>query len=110
MAEPERPLVALLGKGARYSGDLTFEGRVRVDGAFTGRIFTDDVLEVGASGVVDGEIDAATLVVSGTARGIIRARERLVLLPGGALFGRVDAVALESHPGARIEATIRVGE
>ena len=28
----ERPLAALLGKGAHYSGELRFEGRVRVGG------------------------------------------------------------------------------
>lgn len=109
MAAPERPLVALLGKGAHYSGDLTFEGRVRVDGHFTGRIFTHDTLEIGASGTVEGDIDAAVLIVAGTARGGVKVHERLVLQPGGALFGTVDAVALESHPGARIDATVKVG-
>jgi cytoskeletal protein CcmA (bactofilin family) len=106
---PERPLAALLGRGARYSGDLSFEGRVRVDGVFTGRIFTEDTLEVGESGEVDGDIDAAWLVVAGTARGTIHARERLVLQPGSKLFGKVDAGAIEAHPGAYIEATLKVG-
>lgn len=107
MAEP--PLVALLGKAAKYSGDLTFEGRVRVDGRFTGRIFTHDTLEIGASGEVDGEIEANVLIVAGVARGKVRVLERLVLLAGGALFGQVEAEALEAHPGGRVDATVRVG-
>lgn len=109
MAAPERPLAGLLGRGARYAGDLSFEGRVRVDGHFEGRIYTDDTLEIGESGVVDGEIDAAVLVVAGTARGGVRARERLVLQASGQLHGTVEAKALEAHPGARIDATLRVG-
>lgn len=108
MSEAERPLAALLGRGARYSGDLTFEGRVRVDGAFTGRIFTDDTLEIGESGTVEGEIDAAVLVVAGSAQGNIRVRERLLLQATGTLSGVVDAVSLECHPGGRIDATVRV--
>lgn len=105
----ERPLAALLGRGAQYSGDLRFEGRVRVEGRFTGRIFSEDVLEIAEGGICDGEMDVATLVVAGTASGKIRARERIVLEPTGVLRGTVDATLLEVHAGARIDATVKVG-
>jgi cytoskeletal protein CcmA (bactofilin family) len=105
----ERPLAALLGRGAQFGGDLTFEGRVRVDGTFKGRIFTDDTLEIGEPGLVDGDIDVAVLIVAGTAAGNVRARERLVLEATGLLRGQVDTPSLEVHPGARVEATLRVG-
>jgi cytoskeletal protein CcmA (bactofilin family) len=104
------PLAALLGKGARYSGEMTFDGRVRVDGTFTGRIFTEDVLEIGETGVVDGKIDAATLIVAGIARGEVHARDRLVLQPTGLVEGRVDARVLEVWPGGRLDAQVRAGE
>ncbi len=106
---PARPLAALLGRGAQFGGDLSFEGRVRVDGTFKGRIFTEDTLEIGAPGVVDGEIDAAVLIVAGTASGKIRARDRLVLEATGTLKGQVDAPAIEAHPGGKIDAVLRVG-
>jgi cytoskeletal protein CcmA (bactofilin family) len=109
MSTPERPLAALLGRGATYTGEMSFEGRVRVDGTFRGRIYTDDTLEIGESGTVDGEVDAAFLVVAGTASGGIRARERLTLQPTGSLTGKVDAKVLEVFPGGRIDAQVRVG-
>lgn len=105
----KRPLAALLGRGAHYSGDLTFEGRVRVDGAYKGRLSTEGVLEIGEGGVVDGEIDAATLIVAGAAQGRIRARERVILEATGTLRGQLDAASLEVHPGARLDATVKVG-
>lgn len=108
MSAPERPLAGLLGRGAKYSGDLSFEGRVRVDGHYTGRIYTEDVLEIGESGVVDGEVDAAVLVVAGVMRGAARVRDRLVLQPTAYVEGKVDAKALETHPGARVDATVKV--
>ena len=43
----ELSLNAVMGHGAHYEGDLSFEGRVRVDGTFVGRIYTEDCLEVG---------------------------------------------------------------
>lgn len=109
MSKAERPLAALLGRGAAYSGDMSFEGRVRVDGAFKGKIFTDDTLEIGETGTVEGEVDAAILVVAGTMSGSVRARERLILQATGLLKGEVDAAALESVSGARIEAKLKVG-
>jgi cytoskeletal protein CcmA (bactofilin family) len=104
------PIAALLGKGARYSGEMSFDGRVRVDGTFNGRIFTDDVLEIGESGVVDGQIDAATLIVAGVAKGDIHARDRLVLQPTGLVEGQVDARILEVWAGGRLHAQVRAGE
>lgn len=109
MKPTERPLAALLGKGAQFGGDLTFEGRVRVDGTFKGRIFTEDTLEIGEPGLVDGEIDAAVLVVAGTAAGKIRARDRIVVEPTGVLRGQVDAPSVDVRPGARIDAVLKVG-
>lgn len=108
---PERPLplAALLGRGARYTGEMTFDGRVRVDGTFVGRIHTEDVLEIGESGVIDGHIDAATLLVAGTAKGDIRVRESLVVYATGKLYGKVDAANLQVEPGARIRAELAVG-
>ncbi|MSQ01464.1 MAG: polymer-forming cytoskeletal protein [Myxococcales bacterium] len=110
MSTRDLPLAALLGKGARYSGEMSFEGRVRVDGSFHGRIFTEDVLEIGESGVVDGQIDAATLIVAGLAKGDVRARDTLILQPTGRLEGTVDARVLDVRPGGRISAQVRSGE
>ena len=108
-APPDSPFGAVFGPGTHHRGDLSFEGRVRVDGTFRGRIYTDDTLEIGESGTVDGEIDAAFVVVAGVASGGIRARERLVLQPTGTLRGKVDAKALEAHPGGKVDATVRIG-
>lgn len=105
----EAPLSALLGRGATWSGDLSFEGRVRIDGIYRGRIYTEDVLEIGEGGLVEGEIDAATLVVAGTASGGVRARRRLLLEASGLLKGRVDATTIEVTPGGRIDAVVKVG-
>jgi cytoskeletal protein CcmA (bactofilin family) len=67
------------------------------------------VLEVGEGGVVDGEIDAATLVVAGTVVGKIRARERVLVEATGVVRGHVDASTLEVRAGAKFDATLKVG-
>lgn len=102
------PLAAVMGAGARYSGDLTFEGRVRVDGHFTGRIYTEDLLEVGVEGVIEGEADVARAVVAGRVQGRLRAREHLRLTRTGRVEGALDAGLLEVEPGGRIDAQVKL--
>ncbi len=109
MARDEAPLNALLGRGAHYSGELAFEGRVRLDGHFEGRIYTDDLLEIGEPGRLQGEVDAARVVVSGTVDGKLIVRDRLVIERTGTVHGEVQAKELEVHPGATLRATITAG-
>ncbi len=111
MAKRDRPpaLNALLGRGAVYSGDMTFEGRVRLDGRFEGRIYTDDVLEIGELGRLEGEVDAARVVVAGFVKGRVRARERLIVETTGRVEGEVIAQEIEALPGSSFDAQLRIG-
>jgi cytoskeletal protein CcmA (bactofilin family) len=58
-------ITALLGRGTRFEGKLTFEGRVRIDGYFKGEIRSDDTLIVGEGAEVHAEIDAAVVIIRG---------------------------------------------
>ena len=109
-APPESPLNALLGRGASYEGDLSFEGRVRVDGHFRGRIYTDECLEIGREGRVDGEIDAQDVVLAGLVVGQLRVRGLLRITPTGRVSGAIDAEKLCMEPGACLSAVLQVGD
>lgn len=104
----EPVLAAVLGPGTRYEGDMSFEGRVRIDGHFVGRIFTEDWLELGAGGRIEGQADVANAVIAGTVDGELRVRERLVLEPGGQVTGKVDVGIAEVRAGGRMEGDIRI--
>ena len=106
--DPQQELSALMGAGSHYEGDLSFEGRVRVDGHFTGRIYTEDCLEVGVDGVISGECDVARAIVSGRIEGTVRVRDHLLIEPGGLIDGKLDAGIVEVMPGGRLEGTVRI--
>ncbi len=110
MSFSDVPLNALLGKGAVYEGDLSFEGRVRLDGLFRGRIYTDDVLEIGPEGCVEGEVDAAIVVLAGQVEGTLKVREHLIVQPTAHVRGHVKAARIEVREGARFAATLEVGQ
>jgi hypothetical protein len=44
--EIENPVTAILDKGAKFEGRLTFEGTVQIGGDFYGEIFTKDTLVI----------------------------------------------------------------
>jgi cytoskeletal protein CcmA (bactofilin family) len=62
---PANEITALLGRGTRFDGKLHFEGRVRIEGSFSGEILSDDTLIIGEGAVVDGDILAATVIILG---------------------------------------------
>ncbi len=105
--KPEPPLT-VMGPGTHWEGDLTFEGRVRVDGQFEGRLYTEDVLEVGTAGRIDGELDVARAIVSGRINGKMRVRDTLVVEGTGVIDGHLDAAVVEVRPGATMNATVRI--
>ena len=110
MGQDQRHLNALLGRGATYQGDLSFEGRVRVDGVFRGQIYTDDLLEIGETGVIEGEVDAEELIVAGRVEGKVRVRGLLVVEATGCINGDLDAAKMVTREGATLRATVIVGD
>ena len=104
----DAPLSAVMGPGAHYEGDLSFEGRVRVDGHFTGRIYSEDLLELGVQGTIEGEADVARAIIAGRVIGRLRVRERLVVDSTGSIEGKLDAGLCELRTGARISGEVLI--
>ena len=83
-------ITALLGRGTSYSGKLTFEGRVRIDGQFEGEVFSPGTLVIGEGAEIRGTVDVGTLLVL-----------------GGEVWGEVMARKLvEVHAAAIVHANI----
>ena len=73
-----------------------------------GAVYTEDVLELGPDGVIEGEADVARAIISGEVRGRIRVRERLLLEASGRIHGLLDAGRVEIRPGAQISGEVRI--
>lgn len=101
-------LGAVFGPGTHHQGDLSFEGRVRIDGQFTGRLYSEGTLELGAAGSIEGEVDVARAVIAGHVSGKLRVREHLQLKPTAIVEGLLDAAALDLQPGAQIRGEVKL--
>lgn len=90
---------ALLGKGADFQGKLTFEGTVRIDGRFTGEIYSDGTLIIGETAEVQAEIRVGMVLVSGNVTGNITATEGVELRSPASLRGNITSPALHIDKG-----------
>lgn len=103
---------ALLGRGTRFAGKLTFTGKVRIDGAFEGEIFSDGTLIVGDEAVVTAtSLEVGTLIVrGGVVRGDITARGAVEVYAPGKVYGNIAAVEVFIDKGVVFEGHCRMLE
>lgn len=103
---------ALLGRGTRFSGKLTFTGKVRIDGTFDGEIFSDGVLIVGDEAVVTvSSLEVGTLIVrGGVVRGDITATGAVELYAPSRVYGSIAAVEVFIDKGVLFEGQCRMLE
>ncbi len=103
-----KDIQAFLGEETNFEGKLIFEGTVRIDGKFQGEIHTDDIVIVGESAEVNAEINAGEIVISGTVRGNIFAKESLEIMAPGKVYGSILTPKLMIQEGVIFEGTCRM--
>jgi len=105
------PIKSLIAHGSRVEGSLKFTEGLRIDGEVVGdvRALTDEpsMLVISEAAVVQGEIHADHVIVNGTVRGPIHARELLELQPKACIEGDVSYRSLEMHQGAVISGQLK---
>jgi cytoskeletal protein CcmA (bactofilin family) len=88
-----------LGKGTKFKGTLTFEGTVRIDGRLEGEIHTKGTVIIGEAAIVEGDVDAATVISGGKVTGNLVASKKVELLAPGSLIGAVKTPLLSLEEG-----------
>ena len=106
-SKPQNRIDSLIGATTRIEGNVFFSGGLRVDGAVRGNVAAlpdqPGTLVVSEHARVDGEVQAAHVVVNGTINGPVHAAETLELQVGSRVKGDVHYKNLEIQQGAVIE-------
>jgi cytoskeletal protein CcmA (bactofilin family) len=95
---------SLIIKGELSGGeDLTLDGRVE------GKVsLPDHVLTVGPNASLDAEIVAKSVIIIGTVKGNVSAREKFELRPGGTMEGQLVAPKVAMAEGATFNGKIEM--
>ncbi len=96
----------VLAEGVRINGDISFTGKVRIDGEVVGNVRGDFVV-FGPSSRVNGNVEAKTVIVFGSIKGNI-AGESVEIRSGSFVEGDIVCRGLLVEMGSVIKGKINV--
>jgi cytoskeletal protein CcmA (bactofilin family) len=102
-------LSGLLEKGCAFEGKLNFEGTVRINGKFSGEIFSEGTLIIGEGAKVDAKVEAGTVIIHGEISGSITAKERIEMHAPAVVTGEISAKTLVIDEQVIFEGTCKMG-
>ena len=94
---PQPSTAALVGhlyKGSRVSGQLSFQGPARIDGAVDGDIQCHGTLTIGEGAEVRAKVWGEVVVILGKVEGNVTAKEKVELTAPARLIGNIDTPRL----------------
>jgi cytoskeletal protein CcmA (bactofilin family) len=99
-------LETLVGPHAVIRGDISFSGGLYVEGTIHGKVIADDgaaaVLTIAENGVIEGEVRAPVVVISGRMNGDVHAAERVQLAANARVNGNIHYKVVEMAAGAMV--------
>ena len=90
----------IIGKDTVFTGTLEVKGALRIDGNVNGKVISNDCVTVGATGIVDAEIEAGTAIIAGKMNGNVVAVEKIELQAKCEMDGDLKTKSLVIEQGA----------
>lgn len=90
----------ILGQETTFTGTIEVKGGLRIDGVVKGKIVSSDEVTIGATGQVEAEIDARSVVVAGKLVGDIMASDKIELQANSDVEGDLRSKSLVIEQGA----------
>jgi len=104
----ESELNAFLDQGSAFEGKLTFRGAVRIDGSFTGDVLSEDLLMIGETGQIEGNVEVGEIVIGGRLKGTLKAAKRTRLRSSAVFEGELTTGGLIVEEGATVDGKIEM--
>ncbi len=99
---------SIVGDGMTITGDLSFSGKLKLDGDVKGDV-KGEYLIVGKTGVVTGDIHTETCICQGRVVGNIKSRN-LSVIRGCRIEGNVETINLAVESGASLIGEVKVDD
>jgi cytoskeletal protein CcmA (bactofilin family) len=96
----------VIGQGLSIEGELTSQEEVVVQGTLRGTLTARDAVSVAPGGIVEADVQAASLSVGGNVTGNVTVNERVDIQAGGRLIGDVKASRLTIADGASFKGNV----
>jgi cytoskeletal protein CcmA (bactofilin family) len=100
---PSTAVDAVLGKGSRIIGALSFSGSVDIDAEVEGEIVAKERLTIGECAQLKAKISGVDVIVRGTVQGDITATRSLLLRKPAKVIGNISSPQLSIEDGVIFE-------
>ena len=104
----QNKISALIEDGCKFEGNLSFNGLARIAGIVNGSIFSNDTLVVSDGAVVNADINANVILISGTVKGNIKASSRVEIRRPARFEGTITAPSLIVEEGVIFHGTTKM--
>lgn len=102
--------INVLSEAVRVNGTLTSSKNIRIMGTIDGDIHVDGVLILDKKGVINGNVYAARLEISGNITGSLKSNGKITVRDTAIIIGDIESKALEVEEHAIVEGEIRMSE
>jgi cytoskeletal protein CcmA (bactofilin family) len=103
-------LNGFLDQGCTIRGEVDFADLLRIHGHVIGTVRSAAELLVGEGGLVEGDGEVGRLLVAGTVKGKVRAKEKLIVHAGGKVFAEIWTPALVVEEGGVVEGLVHMAK
>ena len=103
MKADDDQIKAYMGKDTVFNGSLNYDGTVRIDGKFEGKVITEDTLIIGESGHLMAEIHAGTVICMGRVEGTIVASKKVEIHSTSKVLGNIKSPAIDIELGGILD-------
>lgn len=101
--------VNLIGAGTVIEGEVKSNGDIRVDGHIKGSVNSKSKVVIGASGVIEGDVNCQNADISGTIKGKLICSEMLFLKTTAKIMGDITTGKLVVEAGATFTGSCSMG-
>lgn len=99
----------LIGEGTVFEGTLKSEASIRIEGKIVGDIECKGDVTIGEQGSADSNIHARNVLIAGTVKGNITAKEKLTIHAKGKLQGNTTCQTLVIDEGGSFMGNSKMG-
>jgi len=101
-------IAAIIEEGCKFEGNLSFNGVARIAGIVNGSIFSNDTIIVSEGAIVNADINANVILISGSVKGNIKASSRVEIIKPARFEGTIATPSLIVEEGVIFHGTTKM--
>ncbi len=108
MASARNEISAIIEEGCKFEGNLSFNGVARIAGIVNGSVFSNDTVIVSEGALINADINANVILISGTVKGNLVASSRVEIIKPARFEGTITTPSLIVEEGVIFHGTTKM--